>query len=83
MTIDGFVELVQHHRKGNIVKNTAELRSFLISRMEGLASGKESIAQSHAIAALAKQINTTLSLEIAASRILKTDATSFPALAIK
>jgi hypothetical protein len=65
------------------MQNTAQLRSFLIDRMEGLASGKESIAQSHAVAALAKQVNATLSLEIAASRILASGTNAFPALTIK
>lgn len=65
------------------MKNTADLRSFLIDRMEGLASGKESIAQSHAVASLAKQINATLALEISASRMLSSGSASFPALTIK
>lgn len=65
------------------MKNTAELRLFLIDRMEGLASGKESIAQSHAVAALAKQVNATLSLELTASRILATSGGTLPALPIK
>lgn len=65
------------------MKNTAELRAFLIDRMEGLASGKESIAQSHAVAALAKQINTTIAMELTATRILSSGSSSFPALQIK
>lgn len=65
------------------MKNTAELRLFLIDRMEGLASGKESIAQSHAVAALAKQVNATLSLELSASRIMATSGGALPALPIK
>lgn len=50
--------------------NTAELRKFLVKRMEALASGQESIAQSHAVAALAKQVNATLALELSAARLL-------------
>jgi hypothetical protein len=60
------------------MKNTQELRKFLIARMEGLASGKESIAQSHAVAAMAKQINATLSLELAAARLIADGATPNP-----
>jgi len=52
------------------MKNTGEVRQFLIERMVALSDGRESIAQSNAIAALAKQINTTLALELAAARIL-------------
>ena len=52
------------------MNNTAELRKFLIDRMTGLASGKENLAQTQAIAALAKQINTTLALELQAVRVL-------------
>ncbi len=52
------------------MNNTAELRKFLIDRMAGLASGKENLAQTQAIAALAKQINTTLALELQAVRVL-------------
>lgn len=52
------------------MKNTGEVRSFLIERMVALADGKESIAQSHAVAALAKQVNATLALELSAARLL-------------
>lgn len=52
------------------MNNTAELRKFLIDRMAGLAAGKENLAQTQAIAALAKQINTTLALELQAVRVL-------------
>jgi HD superfamily phosphodiesterase len=65
------------------MKNTSELRKFLIARMEGLASGKESIAHSHAVAALAKQINATLALELAANRALQSGASRFKALEIE
>ena len=56
------------------MKNTSDLRSFLVDRMEGLASGKESVSQSHAIASLAKQVNTTLALELNATRLLAQNA---------
>ena len=52
------------------MKNTNDLRSFLLDRMEGLANGSESVAQSHAVASLAKQVNATLSLELTAMRLL-------------
>ena len=52
------------------MKNTAELRTFLLARMQGLASGDESIAQSQAAASLAKQVNATLSLELQAVRLI-------------
>ena len=52
------------------MKNTGEVRSFLIERMVALADGKESIAQSHAVTALAKQVNATLALELSAARLL-------------
>ena len=52
------------------MKNTAELRKFLLERMAGLASGKENVAQTNAVIGLAKQVNTTLALELQAVRLL-------------
>lgn len=65
------------------MRNTTDLRAFLIDRLEGLASGKESIAQSHAVAALAKQVNTTLALELSAHRILASSEPNLRALQVK
>lgn len=56
------------------MNDTNDLRSFLLDRMVGLASGKESISQSHAVASLAKQVNATLALELNATRLLAQSA---------
>ncbi len=57
----------------NITKlnNTADLRAFLLERMINLANGKETLAASNAAAALAKQVNATLMIEISAARLLR------------
>lgn len=52
------------------MKNTSELRTFLLQRMENLAAGKEDLATSQAAAALAKQVNATLALELQAYRLM-------------
>lgn len=52
------------------MKTTSDMRSYLLARMEGLASGKETVAQCQAAANLAKQVNATLSLELQATRLL-------------
>lgn len=52
------------------IKNTSELRAFLLERMVNLANGQEDLARSQAAAALAKQVNATLSLEMQAVRLL-------------
>ena len=60
------------------MKSTTDLRGFLLTRMENLAAGKESVAQSHAVAALAKQVNATLALELHATRLLAASANVEP-----
>ena len=53
------------------LNNTAELRAFLLERMVNLANGKETLAASNAAAALAKQVNATLMIELSAARLLR------------
>lgn len=53
------------------LNNTADLRAFLLERMINLANGKETLAQSQGAAALAKQVNATLSIELQAARLLQ------------
>ena len=60
------------------MNNTEELRKFLIARMVGLVNGTENLAQSQAVAALAKQINATLALELQAVRILANGVNAKP-----
>lgn len=52
------------------ITNTSELRAFLLERMVNLANGQEDLGRSQAAAALAKQVNATLSLEMQAARLL-------------
>lgn len=62
--------------------NTEELRNFLMERMVKLITGEETLQHSQAVAALAKQANATLALELQAARILGKSETLQP-LAIK
>lgn len=64
------------------IKNTAEMRSYLLERMEGLASGRETVAQCQAAASLAKQVNATLSLELQAVRLVAQSAANLKPLSI-
>lgn len=65
------------------MQNTAELRAYLLDRIEALCEGRESVAQSQAVAALAKQVNATLALEMQATRMVAAQKIAPKALPIK
>lgn len=52
------------------IKNTTELRVHLLNQMEELAKGNVDVTKVNATVALAKQVNITLSLELAAARLM-------------
>ena len=52
------------------IENTQQLRSFLIDRMVGVASGKEPIARTNSVSRIASQITGTLALELKAAQMI-------------
>jgi hypothetical protein len=46
------------------IKNTRDLRSYLVSQMEGVANGVVTPERSKAVANLAQQVYNTLAIEI-------------------
>lgn len=52
------------------IKNTAQLRAFLLDQMEGLANGKVSIEQGQAMVKLAGAVNASVAAEVNASRLM-------------
>ncbi len=50
------------------MKNTSDLREFLLKQMEGVADGNVDIAKAKGVANLAQQVYNTLNVEIKLAR---------------
>lgn len=52
------------HNPNIQIKNTRDLRAYLVSQMEGVANGQVPPERSKAVANLAQQVYNTLAIEI-------------------